>query len=400
MDACFDAAAVVIGQWAYTNASPGTDPCCDVRARLRHVREEEARVKLQLFSVEDILNPQPHAATVVHALLFWIDEADKASVRGAAKPPFSRPDGSPIFPPDEEWWLTSFDKRAEHQRRPDLAGDTVPDEDLTLDPADAGVASSQASSSDEAGEDEAYAATDVEDDDEAYPEVVATRAFTVATTKADVRSMLARNPSAHANDATSAASVFAAALAKTSAPATVPAQKPADFASADGSPEHGDDEEAYPEVASAAADGSPEEADDDEAYPEAAPATVPPETAGSDQEVSLPSAESSVPPQKQRVELSPARPVPDDIAELAAQTVPARLRRAVLRKTSATDTARESLRVSLDSIHDLPADMRIALKRSDAHMSVVDASALPAPSEARAVPQPRRPGSLYIRRQT
>ena len=140
--------------------------------------------------------------------------------------------------------------------------------------------------------------------------------------------------------------------------------------------------------------------DDDKAYPEAAPATVPPETAGSDQEVSLPSAESSVPPQKQRVELSPARPVLHDIAELAAQTVPARLRRAVLRKTSATDTARESLRVSLDSIDDLSADMRIALKRSDAHMSVVDASAQPAPSEARAVPQPRRPGSLYIRRQT
>ena len=145
--------------------------------------------------------------------------------------------------------------------------------------------------------------------------------------KADVRSMFAKNPSAHANVATSAASVFAAALAKTSAPATVPAQKPADFASADGSPEHGDDEEAHPEVASAAADGSPEEADDDEAYPEAAPATVPPETAGSDQEVSLPSAESSVLPQKQRVELTPARPVPDDIAELAACRFPVRSRR-------------------------------------------------------------------------
>ena len=158
-----------------------------------------------------------------------------------------------------------------------------------------------------------------DEDDEAYAEVVATRAFTVATTKADVRSMFAKNPSAQANVATSAASVFAAALAKTSAPATVPAQKPADFASADGSPEHGDDEEAYPEVA---------------------PATVPPETAGSDQEVSLPRAESSVPPQKQRVELSPARPVPDDIAELAAQTVPAQLRRAVLRKISTTDIVR------------------------------------------------------------
>jgi hypothetical protein len=150
------------------------------------------------------------------------------------------------------------------------------------------------------------AAPEDEDDDEAYAEVVATRAFTVATTKADVRSMFAKNPSAHANVATSAASVFAAALAKTSAPATVPAQKPADFASADGSPEHGDDEQAYPEMASAAADGSPEEADDDEAYPEAAPATVPPETAGSDQEGSLPSAESSVPPQKQRVAIAGA----------------------------------------------------------------------------------------------
>ena len=67
------------------------------------MREEEARVKLQLFSVKDILNPQPHAAAVVHALLFWIDEANRASQRGEAKPPFSRPDGNPIFPPDEEW---------------------------------------------------------------------------------------------------------------------------------------------------------------------------------------------------------------------------------------------------------------------------------------------------------
>ena len=66
-----------------------------------------------------------------------------------------------------------------------------------------------------------------------------------------------------------------------SAPATVTAHKPADFASADGSPEHGDDEEAYAKVASAAADGFPEEADDGKAYFAVALATVPPETAGS-----------------------------------------------------------------------------------------------------------------------
>ena len=38
------------------------------------LREEEARVKLQLFTVQEILNPQPDAAAVVHALLAWIDE--------------------------------------------------------------------------------------------------------------------------------------------------------------------------------------------------------------------------------------------------------------------------------------------------------------------------------------
>ena len=51
---------------------------------------------------------------------------------------------------DEEWLLTSFDTRLSLECRPDLAGDNVPDKELTLDPADAGVASSQASSSDEA----------------------------------------------------------------------------------------------------------------------------------------------------------------------------------------------------------------------------------------------------------
>ena len=137
VDTCLDAAAVVIGQWSYTHAPPGADPCCDVRARLRRMREEETRIKLPLFSVKDILNPQPHAAAVVHALLVWIDTADKTSQRGKARPAFSRPDGSPIFPPDEEWWVTSFEQRSSIACRPDLAGDDVPDEDLTLDPADA-----------------------------------------------------------------------------------------------------------------------------------------------------------------------------------------------------------------------------------------------------------------------
>ena len=42
VDSCLDAAAVVTGQWCYTHALLGTEPCCNVRARLRNVREEEA----------------------------------------------------------------------------------------------------------------------------------------------------------------------------------------------------------------------------------------------------------------------------------------------------------------------------------------------------------------------
>ena len=88
-----------------------TDPCRNVRSRLSQVREEEARVKLQLFTVQEILNPQPDAAAVVHALLAWIDEADKTAQRGELKPPFCRTGSAPLFPPDKAWWLTSFETR-------------------------------------------------------------------------------------------------------------------------------------------------------------------------------------------------------------------------------------------------------------------------------------------------
>ena len=103
------------------------------------------------------MNPQPDATAVVHALLAWIDEADKAAQRGESKPPFCRPDGAQIFPPDDTWWLTSFEKRCTQEPGADLAGDDVPYEDLTLDPADAGVASSDTSSSETSRDDEDHA---------------------------------------------------------------------------------------------------------------------------------------------------------------------------------------------------------------------------------------------------
>ena len=107
--ACFAAVAKVSGAWAYTASPAGVDPCHNVRARLKPVHQEERRVKLKLFSLREILNPQPRAANVVHALLSWIDQADIASQANQEKPPFQRDDGSGIFPIDEAWWLTEIE---------------------------------------------------------------------------------------------------------------------------------------------------------------------------------------------------------------------------------------------------------------------------------------------------
>ncbi len=86
-------------------------------------------------------------ADVIHALLDWIHKADVAGQRQEAKPAFVRPDGSPIFPDDEEWWLTEFDKRKQQrEEQKDLAGDDIPDEDLTANPHEAGFSGTDSSS--------------------------------------------------------------------------------------------------------------------------------------------------------------------------------------------------------------------------------------------------------------
>ena len=82
-------------------------------------------MKLKLFTFQEILNPQPKAADVVHALLEWIDAADAASQSNREKPAFVRPDGNPIFPADEEWWLTELEKRKTPEAHIDLASDNI-----------------------------------------------------------------------------------------------------------------------------------------------------------------------------------------------------------------------------------------------------------------------------------
>ena len=97
LHACFAEVAKVTGEWTYTAPPAGVDPCHHVRARLKPVHQEERRVKLKLFSLSEILNPQPRAANVVHALLSWIDQADIASQSKQEKPSFIRDDGSAFF---------------------------------------------------------------------------------------------------------------------------------------------------------------------------------------------------------------------------------------------------------------------------------------------------------------
>ena len=138
---CVAKAAKVTGEWEYTAAAVGVDHCRNVRARLKPVYQEERRVKLRLFTVQEILNPQPKAADVVHALLEWIDAADAASQSNREKPLFVRPDGNPIFPADEEWWLTELEKRKTHEAHIDLASDNIAGDNLTDNPSDAGLSS-------------------------------------------------------------------------------------------------------------------------------------------------------------------------------------------------------------------------------------------------------------------
>ena len=98
-------------------------------------------MKLRQFTVSEILNPQPKAADVAHALLAWIDAADAASQSNQEKPEFVRPDGNPIFPEDEEWWLTELEKRKTPEAHTDLASDSIADDNLTGNPSEAGLSS-------------------------------------------------------------------------------------------------------------------------------------------------------------------------------------------------------------------------------------------------------------------
>ena len=153
VDECFAAAVKVTDEWEYTGASSGKDPCDNVRSRLKPKFVEERRVKLVLSSLREMLMPQREAAVVLHGVLEWMDRVDVAAQRGDARPDALRRDGKPLFP-FSEWWLTEMEKRKPAERPGEVDGDgQLDEEDLTLQPAEAGYGSSTGSSDDEAASD-------------------------------------------------------------------------------------------------------------------------------------------------------------------------------------------------------------------------------------------------------
>ena len=139
-----EGAAAISDEWSYTPALSSADPCKNIRSRLQPKYEEKRRVPLKLKSLAEILNPQLKTATVLHALLLWIDRADLASQSGEPKPPLERENEEPLFP-DGQWWLTELEQRR-GANEADLASDAEIDpEHLTSKPDEAAVLDSDSS---------------------------------------------------------------------------------------------------------------------------------------------------------------------------------------------------------------------------------------------------------------
>ena len=79
---CFRRCVSVTNDFTY---KPGFDDLRD-RFAARYVRENAVPVVIR--NLEEMLNPQPRAAAVLHRLLEWIDRADIASQVGKPKPSF------------------------------------------------------------------------------------------------------------------------------------------------------------------------------------------------------------------------------------------------------------------------------------------------------------------------
>ena len=116
-DACLSAATSVTGEWEYVpleGFSNELDPMKTKRLKPQFIKKKRVPVKMK--TLEEILNPQPQTALVLHELLHWIDLYDACAQRQEAPPPLVRRDGTPMFQ-DDEWFLTEFEKRSRVEKQ-------------------------------------------------------------------------------------------------------------------------------------------------------------------------------------------------------------------------------------------------------------------------------------------
>ena len=103
---CLQKAVTVTRDFEYKASS------ADVKIfeRLQKRRTGRTCIPVALKTLQDIISPQPEAMSVLKRLLSWIDRVDWCSQRGEGKPPFTTPEGDPIFPPPNSdgeavlWW--------------------------------------------------------------------------------------------------------------------------------------------------------------------------------------------------------------------------------------------------------------------------------------------------------
>ena len=131
---CFKKACSVTNEWVYTEAGAREDPATGVLERLHTRAKFGWRSKIKLGTIQQLLHPQAQAADVFLALLTWIDGADNASQHGMPPPEFIRPDGKPIFPKDERWWLTDAQIQGRAPINPQPMDGDGPDSECDLKP--------------------------------------------------------------------------------------------------------------------------------------------------------------------------------------------------------------------------------------------------------------------------
>ncbi len=100
-----------------------TSAATNVAKRFVRIIQNEKGIPLTHRTLHDILNPQPQMAEVMERFLSWVATENDAFHAWRPKPQFCTEGGEPIFPTDEQWWLTSVQQRKHSDARRRAAED-------------------------------------------------------------------------------------------------------------------------------------------------------------------------------------------------------------------------------------------------------------------------------------